>query len=267
MSTRDDTQEFISVLEGRIHFVKRGSGFPLLLLHSMGQSTWGFETVIEPLAREFTCYALDMLGHGESGNLPEDLSWLDIPRSVAHFMEALNIQRAHIIGVSVGAAQGVELAASYPERVDRLVLAGCPVTGPSTAQQRTDAMGANYDDQGISKRFTLEEHRDRGAFANPRPEWVKKVNELYAKAGRSMYRISAALYWYDIVSRFHHLKPSSTLVLYGEHDPQRQGEHILVHNIPGASVVIIPGLAHHPPTEDPEAFLNEVLPFLKGDSK
>ena len=142
---------------------------------------------------------------------------------------------------------------------------GCPVTGSSTAQHRIEEMKANYDDQGIPKRYTLDEMRERGAFANPRPEWVEKVNELYAKTGTSMYNITLALFWYDIASRFHHLKPSSTLVLYGEHGPQRQGEHIMVHNIPGASIMVMPGLAHHPPTEDPEAFLTEVLPFLKGD--
>ena len=267
MSTRIETQDYVSVAEGRIHYVKQGSGFPLLLLHSMGQSTWGFENVIEPLAKEFTCYGLDMLGHGESGNPPDDLSWLDIPRSVAHFMEALNIRRTHIIGVSVGAAQAVELAATYPERVDKLVLVGCAVLGPHASPKSLARLKAGFDDQGLPKAYTLEELRERGSFADPRPEWVEKVNELYAKAGRSMLRIMSALYSYDILSRFHHLKPSSTLVVYGEHDPSREIDHILVHNIPGARKVIMPGLAHHPPTEDPEAFVSEVLPFLKGDRK
>ncbi len=264
MSTNIGANNFVSVPEGRIHYVKQGSGFPLLLLHSMGQSSWGFETVIEPLSREFTCYGLDMLGHGESGELHDDFSWLDIPRSVAHFMEALNIQNAHIIGVSVGAAQGVELAATYSDRVKKLVLVGCAVLGPNTSQESRARLKAGFDDQGLPKVYTREALIARGSFADPRLEWVEKVNELYAKAGRSMYRIMSALYSYDILSRFHHLKPSSTLVVYGEYDPSLEFLSILVHNIPGARKLVMPGLGHHPPTEDPEAFVKEVLPFLKG---
>ena len=263
MSTIREVGEFVSVPEGRIHFVKQGDGPPVILLHSNGQSIWGFEEIMEPLGREFSCYALDMLGCGESSKPPSNCTWQDVVGSVAHFIEASGIQRAHVVGVSIGAAIGVELAAGYPERVDRLALVGCPVWDVRGARQRIQAIGNDYDDRGMPKPNTAELLKSRGSFADPRPEWVEKLDELYTKAGRSKYEVTVALAWYDLVSRLHHIK-APTLVLYGEVDPLRDGEDMLVHNIPNARKVVMPGLGHHPPTEDPEAFVAEVLPFLKG---
>ena len=263
MSTTLEVGEFVSVPEGRIHFVRRGDGPPVILLHSNGQSTWGFEDVIGPLGRGFSCYALDMLGCGESSKPPSNCSWQDMVRSVAHFMESLGIQRAHVVGVSIGAAIGVELAAGRPERVDRLALVGCPVWDIRSARQKIQAIGDDFDDKGMPKPNTAELLKSRGSFANPRPEWVDKLDELYAKAGKSKYLVTVALAWYDILSRLHHIK-APTMVLYGELDPLRDGEDLLVHNIPDAHKVVMPGLGHHPSTEDPEAFVAKMLPFLKG---
>ena len=267
MATLHDVGQFVSVPEGRIHFVKKGSGPPIVFLHSNGQSIWGFESVMEPLSREFTCYALDMLGHGESGKPSVGFTWLDLVGSVAHFMESMTIKRAHLVGVSIGAAISVELAATYPERVDRLVLVGCPVWDAHTAALRIHTMRAELDDNLTRKPFTADQLKARTSFANPRPEWVKKLNELYATAGPSMFHTGSVLAWYDIASRLHHVQASSTLILYGELDSLRDGEDLLLNNIRNAIKVVMPGLAHHPPTENPEAFLKEALPFLRGDRR
>ena len=239
----------------------------MLLLHSGGQSSWGFEEVIGPLSKEFSCYALDMLGHGESDKPSSNFTWLDIVGSVEHFMDGLNIGRAHIVGASMGAAIAVELAAACPERVDRLVLVGCPVWSLDGAPERIRVRKAVLDEMGMPRPLTLEQLKERGTFANPRPEWVARINELYAKAGQSYYQTTVALAWYDIISRLHHVKASSTLIIYGEHDPTKDGGEILLHNIISARKVVMPGLAHHPATEDPTAFLAEVTSFLKGNGK
>ena len=68
MSSQIDpgTDGYLSVPEGRIHYVKRGNGYPVVLLHPTGISLWAWHAVLEPLGRRFLCYALDILGHGES---------------------------------------------------------------------------------------------------------------------------------------------------------------------------------------------------------
>ncbi len=63
MFVRRDLEEYVPTPEGQIHFVKRGSGYPLVMLHPLGTSTWAWHTVIDSLSQYYTCYAFDMLGH------------------------------------------------------------------------------------------------------------------------------------------------------------------------------------------------------------
>ena len=264
MATTSMTGAHVQVPEGRIHYVKHGTGFPIVMTHSMGQSWWGFEDVLEPLGSNFTCYAMDMLGHGGSDGPPEDFSWMDIAGSVVHFMQELKIQKAHLMGVSVGAALAVEVASSHPEMVDRVVLVGSPVWGPKDAPELTTLPSRMWNENGVFTPKTREQLIEVGSFADPGPETVKKFNELWTNAGSSTYDILVALAWYDMVAKLHHIK-APTMVLYGEKDPLIEGADTLKHNLPSSRMVTMMGLAHHPPTEDPFGFVNHVRPFLKGD--
>lgn len=262
MLVQRDLEEYVPTPEGRMYFAKTGSGTNVVLLHPMGTSTWAWQTVMDPLGQHFTCYAFDMLGHGESDKPLKEFAIPDFARALDHAMQVLNIHRAHIVGNSVGAVLAVELAASYPDRVDRLVLVGGPVWDPRTASQRLKEGEANYDEKGMPRPRTLEETKASGTFVNPRPEWVDRSNELRAQAGIWFRKSMEALASYDIVSRLPRVKATSTLVLNGEHDPLRDGEDMLRYNIPNASKVVLPGLGHIPQIEDPEAFVSAVLDFL-----
>lgn len=262
MLVQRDLEELVPTPEGRIHFVKSGSGHPIVLLHPMGTSDWAWHTVMEPMGQQFTCYAFDMLGHGQSDAPCEGFTMPDWARSMDHAMQIMNIHRAHIVGNSVGAVLATELAASYPDRVDRLVLVGAPVWDPRTAPQRIQEGAAGYDANSMPVPRTLEEIKAATTFVNPKPEWVEKTNELRAQAGVWVRKTMESLAWYDIMSRLPHIKASATLVLYGEHDRLRDGEDLLYNNLPNASKVVLPGLGHLPQIEDPEAFVSAVVPFL-----
>ena len=266
MSLRYDQEDFVPTPDGRIHFVKHGDGYPLVLLHSMGTSTWGWHAVIGPLSRHYTCWAFDLLGHGESDKPSRDLSLPDYARSLDHACQALNIHRGHYVGNSVGASLAVEMAVSYPALVDKLVLVGCPVWDPRTGAQRLQNVADDYDDHGRPKRRTAEEVKARGNMANPKPEWVEGINQTRAQAGMWMLKLMEALSYYDIMSRLPLVRASATMIINGEYDPQRDGEKLLYKNIVNASKVVLPGLAHMPQIEDPEAFLSVLLAFLQPEA-
>ena len=188
----------------------------------------------------------------------------DYAQSMDHAMEELGIPRAHVIGNSVGGLVALELAASYPDRVERLVLMGAPVWDPRAASQRLKAMAGYFDEKGLSLPATMEALKANNTFTDPRPEWVAKANELRAQNGVWFGRIIESLLYYDVISRLHHVRATATLVLNGELDANhRVDEDVLVYNIPNASKIILPGLGHWPQVEDPEAFLAPVLEFLK----
>ena len=114
MLVQRELEEYVAIPEGRIHFIKTGSGTPLVFLHPMGTSTWAWHTVMEPLGQHFTCYAFDILGHGKSDRPNRHFAIPDWARSMDHAMQVMNVHRAHIIGNSVGAVLAVELAAFLP---------------------------------------------------------------------------------------------------------------------------------------------------------
>ncbi len=122
MFVRRDLTDFVPTPEGRIHFIKQGSGYPLVMLHPLGYSTWVWHTVIDSLSQQFTCYAFDMLGHGESDKPGRQFNLPDYARSLDHACQVLNIHRAHYVGNSVGAVLATETAAGFPDRVDNLAL-------------------------------------------------------------------------------------------------------------------------------------------------
>ena len=176
----------------------------------------------------------------------------------------LNIHRGHYVGNSVGACLAAEMAASYPERVDKLALVGCPLWNPWGGQQRIADTAADYDENGLTRPRTLEQLRERATFANPRPEWLDATNETRRQAGEWVRNLHQSLAYYDILSRLPLIKATATLVLYGELDTLREGAELLHNNIVNARQVILPGLGHIPQIEGPDAFNAELLTFLRA---
>ncbi len=264
MFVRRDLTDTVPTPSGNMHFVKKGSGYPIVLLHPLVTSIWTWEGVIDSLSQNYTCYAFDMLGHGDSDKPTRHFNLPDYAQALDHACQVLNIHRAHVVGNSVGAVLATETAASFPERVDKLVLVGCPVWDSHTAKERLKEAASQFDAKGLPKPRTLKGLKEATTFANPRQEWLDANNQSRAKAGVWVGRLMESLAYYDIMPRLPMIKASSTLVIYGEIDRLRDGEELLHNNITNAQKVVLPGLGHIPQVEDPEAFLGAIMPFLES---
>ena len=264
MFVRRDLTDTVPTREGNMHYRKQGSGFPLVMLHPLGTSTWAWHTVIDALSQDYTCYAFDMLGHGASDKPTRRFNIPDYARALDDACQVLNIHRGHYVGNSVGACLAAEMAASYPERVDKLALVGCPLWNPWGGNQRVADTAADYDDKGIPRPRTLEQLRDRATFANPQLEWLEATNETRQQAGEWVRNLHQSLAYYDIMSRLPLIKATATLVMYGELDALREGEELLHNNIVNARKVVLPGLGHIPQIEGPDAFNAELQAFLRA---
>jgi pimeloyl-ACP methyl ester carboxylesterase len=111
---------------GQVHGVSAGSapGAPLLLLHQTPRSVDEFAEVMPLLARERRVLALDTPGYGCSDRVPGRPTVADYAGAVVQALDALREERVIVVGHHTGAVIGVELAAAYPQRVERVVLSG-----------------------------------------------------------------------------------------------------------------------------------------------
>ena len=119
----------------------------LVLLHAIGTSLRMWAPQVPELSRERRVISVDLRGHGRSPVPPGPYAMDDLARDVVALLDQLEVERASICGLSLGAMVGVTMAAIAPERVDRLI-AACVVAVPSAPSawhdraQRVRADGA-----------------------------------------------------------------------------------------------------------------------------
>jgi pimeloyl-ACP methyl ester carboxylesterase len=115
--------KFVTVDNKKVHYIEKGNGKPIILIHGFLYHTVMWKKNIDALAEKFKVYAIDLWGWGYSERLKEtEYSFELYGKQVIGFMDALNIKKATLVGQSLGGGISVYVAAHYPERVDRLIL-------------------------------------------------------------------------------------------------------------------------------------------------
>ncbi|MHB0774230.1 alpha/beta fold hydrolase [Halomonas sp. WWR20] len=103
---------------------------PVVLVHGLGVSGAYFGPTLERLGREFDVYAPDLPGHGRSGTPSHPLDIAGLAKALIGWLEAMGIERAMLVGHSLGCQTVVEAALRQPARIERLVLIG-PTRDPA----------------------------------------------------------------------------------------------------------------------------------------
>src|SRR5229473_7435528 len=121
----------IQVNELTMNYDQQGSGEPLILIPYLAADHACYAFQVAEYAKHFTCISLDLRGSGETDKLEGAYSTELLANDVAAFMQAAGIRKAHISGLSLGAAIGMWLAAKHPDKVQSLSLhSGWPKTDP-----------------------------------------------------------------------------------------------------------------------------------------
>ena len=107
----------------KIHYLQQGKGEDILLIHSVGQSLYTFRELISRLSSKFRVTAIDLVGFGYSEK-PYYFGYTlnEMADFIARFMDAMEMETAHLLGFSMGAGYVINFAKKYPERVGRLIL-------------------------------------------------------------------------------------------------------------------------------------------------
>ena len=241
----------------------------LVLIQGMGLDRLGWEPVLRKLRRRFRLVLVDNRGVGHSGRPTGSFTVTDMAGDIVAVLDAAGINRAHVLGASLGGMVAQELAISHPERVDGLVLActapGWPFTYPMpVASIRAIASASRMTAKAARRRHT--ENALAAATVRNRPELVDRLLELQGARPADAdvlpaQAVAGARYagW----NRQRHIE-ARTLVLHGGADRvvnPRNGR-LLADRIPGARLVIFPELGHLLFWEDPDGFADALTSFL-----
>jgi len=258
---------FADIPEGQIHYRTEGSGDPLLLLHQTPLSSEQYSVTIPILAANgYRVLAMDTLGYGYSDDPPKEYSIADYGRSAVNFLDSLGIARTSIVGHYTGAAIAAEVAAAFPERVDRLILSGCPYWPPEKWQEFYN----NPDAPGLTQVMTEDgqflidiwQSSQKQAPQLTPPDRLRSILNILI-ANTRPYDAHHAVDRYDFKSRLP-LIQSPTLLIYGSGCLFRDRQEITERLIPYCRSLIIEGARETTPSQKPKEFASAILEFLRN---
>ena len=251
---------FVEVSEGRIHYLDEGNGPPLFLLHENPGSGQVWRKVTPEIRLNHRVIAHDRRGFGRS---PETHGGEFGPRAyageLARLMDALDIERANVCGLSFGGMVAQYFALDFPDRVGAVILTG--TTADRTGRNVADKLAEmQMDDWAVvSERLVRSWFRDESDPAD-----IAEACEIALQSSQRMRELTVtALGVFDIKSDLG-LISAPTLIIVGEQDvtfPLHHSE-IMRDEIPDARLVQIPNCGHLVPVEQPGAFCQHVIAFL-----
>ena len=130
----------------QMYYETMGSGDPVIFVHQCWWNNFEFEGVIPMVAKQYTVYSPDSLGFGFSPAAPNWFEFTDFTDSFIDFMDDLGIEKASFVGQHSGSLSLADLAARYPERVDKLIFGGLAIYEDSLRKAkaaRRDMIGGN----------------------------------------------------------------------------------------------------------------------------
>ena len=262
----------------RLRLVESGSstGAPVLLVHGFGASSYQWRLLLPALAAAgWRVLAPDLPGHGFSQLAFDagEYTRAAYARRMLMLLDALGIDRAPVIGHSMGGAVAAEMAWQQPSRVERLALLSPAGFGRVPRRARLlrrvpDALAP------IARLFASRAaaHVVLGDVYGPGGTWTPRDEEelLAPYAQRDIYRsMLRTIKEFDF--RLHRAPaltqlPAGTLVVFGTHDRvvQPVDAETRVRAIPGGRLVMLPRIGHLPQVEAAEQVANLLKEFLRA---
>jgi aminoacrylate hydrolase len=257
----------VPVADGEIHYEETGQGHPLIFVSGLNGVGRYWQPQVPVFSTRFRVITYDQRGTGQSDRRQREFSVDQMAAELTGLMDALAIERAHLVGLSTGGAIGQTLAIEQPQRIARLVLCSTWTHCDPWFRRLFEARRLLYRQAGpeLHAMFhplflyspdyvnahdaEIDEERRRNVSGAPPVEVsVGRINALLAfdrRAGLAQIR-------------------SPTLILASDNDfitPSYHAE-VLGRAIPGAKLIVLPGGGHSISKTRSEEFNRHVLEFL-----
>ena len=241
-----------------IYYEVHGRGPALLLTHGYSSTSAMWEGQIEALSKHHTLVLWDMRGHGQS-DYPDDPSAYSEALTVADMaalLDAIGAQTAIVGGLSLGGYMSLAFHRAHPDRVRALLIID---TGPGF--KKDDAREAwNKRARETGDRFEREGLAVLKSGSRERSTVTHRNASGLARAARGMLTQRDA----RVIESLPDIKVPSLVVVGADDMPFLAASDYMAAKIPGAKKAVIPSAGHAVNIDQPQAFIEAVLPFLDG---
>ncbi|HMV51313.1 MAG TPA: alpha/beta fold hydrolase [Blastocatellia bacterium] len=262
----------VEIYGQKIHYVEAGSGPAVILLHGLGGDATNWAMTVPVLASKYHVYVPDQIGFGQSDKPLMNYRVATLVEFLAQFYKKLNIEKATLVGNSLGGWTAASFAIAHPEKVDKLVLVDAAgytakrwggaeltkelyaVLNPATTADLKRAMSLVFYNKALITDAFIET-----AFANK----LKKGDSPTINAF-----IDSVLRGEDFIDDKVKTIKTPTLVVWGREDgltPLAIGE-AFAQDIVGAQKLVIEKCGHVPQLEKAAEFNTGLLKFLESGS-
>jgi len=265
----------------RVIYRTIGTGPPLVLVHGMVNSSRHWKAVAERLAEEYTVIAPDLLGHGDSAKPEGDYSLGAHAAGIRDLLAALGVDRATMVGHSLGGGVAMQFFYQFPERCQRLILISSGGLGREVSLPlRLAALpGAEPALALVASRWLVAGLERAGEILRTRSAGASGLLRIVARALGSLGEPAARRAFLHTLrsvigmrgqrvsarDRLYLLAAMPTLIVWGERDrtiPLAHGSRAHAE-APGSRFATIPGSGHFPNLDQPAALAGILREFLQ----
>jgi pimeloyl-ACP methyl ester carboxylesterase len=268
---------FVDSDRARLYFEEVGAGYPLIFVHEFAADCREWEPQLRFFSRSHRCIAYNARGYppSEVPESPEHYGWEFAADDIAAVMTGLSIERAHVIGLSMGGYAALQFGLRHPGKASALVAAGAGSGSPPSLQEEwrrqslTNAQGFLYrgmaamaEEMGVGPtRIQLKRKDPRG--------WREFMEHLREHSALGMSRTNANYIakrpsLFEFKEEFKKVRIPVLLAVGDEDEPCLETNLMLKRAIPGCGLWICPNTGHAINLEEPAAFNAEVHAFLSA---
>ncbi len=257
-----------------LHYEEAGSGQALIFVHEFAGDWRSWEPQIRFFSRYFRCITFSARGYPPS-TVPDNVASYSQARArddVIAVLDHLKIDRAHVVGLSMGGFATLHVGIAYPERVLSLVIAGCGYGAKQgMKQQFVDEVetSAKMFDAGMvqaAKRYAISPNRVPYQNKDPRG-WAEFAGQLEQHSAlgssntlRGVLKGRPALW--ELIDEMQGITTPALIVCGDEDESCLEPSLLMKRAIPSAGLVVLPRTGHTLNLEEPEMFNHAVLDFF-----
>ncbi len=255
-----------------LYYEVHGSGKPLVLISGLGYSLWQWHRMVPLLAEHFQVVTFDNRGIGQSDKPAGPYTAGMLAADTVGLLDALGIEKAIIVGHSMGGFVAQAVALDFPRRVEKLILCSTNFGGPHHVPVTAEAMKvlADVTSDPLTRFKNGLSVSTAPGWAEKNPgmieEWVKWRVANPIEPAHYQAQMAIGLSLMPEAAAFKDKLPRlnvPTLILFGAHDkvvPPANAD-LLAQKIAGCRVVIFPDAGHFFPMEIPEAASHTIMDF------